>query len=161
MPNTSVNRTRYGRPVTSNVRRHNTRLANMPQPVPYVRVYADQSGHTHLERSAIALETRTFAPPAPELDVSAEQQASAFAILRLPIGWWGEWHPSPYRQWLFFLSGSAVIHTSDGSECDVGAGSVVLLEDTSGMGHQTRVTGKDEVVIASVRQREASVRHDA
>lgn len=119
----------------------------------YVRVYADLTGESHMELHEISLSTKRFAPPAPPLDVSAHSAASAFALLRLPGDWWGEWHPSPYRQWLFFMSGTATIAVSDGEQCEVQPGSIVLLEDTMGKGHQTRVTEGKEVIIASVTPR--------
>jgi len=134
----------------------------MVTPLSYVRVFADAEGESHLEYAAIALQSRVFAPPAPPLDVSAMSPASGFAVLRLPSDWWAEWHPSPYRQWLFFMSGSATIFVSDGSQCSVQVGSVVLLEDVRGKGHQTRVTGGAQVLIASVRPTEAEAsEHDA
>lgn len=125
----------------------------MTESLHYVRVFADAAGESHLEQCELEMSTRRFAPPAPPLDVSAIQSADGLAVLRLPPDWSGEWHPSPYRQWLFFMSGSARIQVSDGTQREVSPGSIVLLEDTHGRGHQTRVSGS-EVVIASVRQPE-------
>jgi hypothetical protein len=79
------------------------------------------------------------------------QSASGFALLNVPADWSGDWHPTPFRQWLLFLSGSATIQASDGLQCEVVAGEIVLLEDTAGRGHQTRVVGAQQVLIASVR----------
>jgi len=52
---------------------------------------------------------------------------------------------------MFVLAGRATVHTSDGSRCDLQAGSVCLLEDTRGRGHLTTIIGSDEVVIVAVR----------
>jgi hypothetical protein len=123
-------------------------------PLRYVRVYADPTGESHIAFHELSLSGKSFAPPAPPLDVSAHSAASAFALLRLPAAWWGEWHPSPYRQWLFFMTGTAIISVSDGEHCEVRSGSIVLLEDIAGKGHQTRVTGGNEVIIASVTPRD-------
>ena len=123
----------------------------MPKPLEYIRVFADELGESHIEKGEVEMETKCFAPPAPPLDVSASQEASGFAILRLPEDWWGEWHPSPYRQWLFFMSGTATIFASDGSQWNIAPGSIVFLEDTHGRGHQTRVTGGQELLVASVQ----------
>lgn len=117
----------------------------------YVRVFADAGGESHIERCQVTLESKQFAPPAPPVNVSAMQPASGFALLDVPVDWWGEWHPTPFRQWLLFLSGSATIQASDGFQCEVAAGEIILLEDTGGRGHQTRIVGGQQALIASVR----------
>jgi uncharacterized cupin superfamily protein len=52
---------------------------------------------------------------------------------------------------MFFLAGQATVRASDGSQCDLRAGSICLLEDTRGKGHLTTIIGNDEVLIAAVR----------
>jgi quercetin dioxygenase-like cupin family protein len=47
-------------------------------------------------------------------------------------------HASPYREIFLILAGSSVIELSDGSEQPLKAGSLVLMEDTSGAGHGGR-----------------------
>ncbi len=123
----------------------------MTQALPYVRIYADAAGESHIEQLAMPLATRLFAPPAAPLDVSAPATASTFRMLRLAADWRGGWHPTPVRQWFFFLAGAVSIETSDGAKHVASAGSIVLLEDTTGKGHDTRVTGNAEVRIAAVQ----------
>ena len=43
-----------------------------------------------------------------------------FAIL--PVGWVGEWHESPMRQWVVTLSGRWFIETQDGLRIEMGPG---------------------------------------
>jgi hypothetical protein len=52
---------------------------------------------------------------------------------------------------MFVLAGRATVRASDGSQCDLRAGSICLLEDTRGKGHLTTIIGTDEVVLAAVR----------
>jgi len=52
---------------------------------------------------------------------------------------------------MFVLAGRAAVRASDGSQCDLSAGSICLLEDTQGKGHLTTILGSDEVVIVAVR----------
>lgn len=92
-----------------------------------------------------------FAPPAPALDVSDPLPASGLMVLRFPPDWLGGWHPSPYRQWGFMLSGAIEVTASDGTTCELRAGDSVLLEDTHGKGHLTRVLGDTEVWWVSAR----------
>ena len=123
----------------------------MTQPVSYVRIFADAAGESHLEQLEMPLCARMFAPPAAPLEVSDPETASTFRMLRLAADWRGGWHPTPVRQWFFFLAGTASIETSDGAVHAASAGSIVLLEDTTGKGHDTRVTGNAEVLIAAVQ----------
>jgi hypothetical protein len=51
---------------------------------------------------------------------------------------------------MFVMAGAATVSTSDGSQCDLRAGSICLLEDTCGKGHLTTIVGRDEVVIVAV-----------
>jgi quercetin dioxygenase-like cupin family protein len=47
-------------------------------------------------------------------------------------------HVSPYREIFLILAGSSVIELSDGTEQPLKAGSLVLMEDTTGAGHGGR-----------------------
>jgi hypothetical protein len=47
-------------------------------------------------------------------------------------------HASPYREIFLLLAGSSVIELSDGTEQPLKAGSLVLMEDTTGAGHGGR-----------------------
>ncbi|GGE19835.1 hypothetical protein GCM10011529_28040 [Polymorphobacter glacialis] len=50
-----------------------------------------------------------------------------FAIL--PVGWVGEWHESPLRQWVVTLSGRWFIETQDGLRIEMGPGESHWGED--------------------------------
>ena len=45
------------------------------------------------------------------------------------------WHPAPRRQYIINLDGGVSIQASDGETRIIGAGEVILVEDTSGKGH--------------------------
>ena len=54
-----------------------------------------------------------------------------------------EWHPAPRRQYIINLDGAVSIQASDGETRIIGAGEVILVEDTSGKGHFSKaVEGK-------------------
>jgi hypothetical protein len=42
----------------------------------------------------------------------------------LPVGWIGEWHPSPSLQWVVPLSGRWFIETQDGIRVEMGPGDI-------------------------------------
>ena len=53
------------------------------------------------------------------------------------------WHPAPRRQYIINLDGGVQITASDGESRVIGAGEVILVEDTSGKGHLSKsVSGK-------------------
>ena len=89
-------------------------------------------------------------PPAPPLDVSAMSRATGWSLLRFAPDWVGGWHCTPSRQWMFVLAGETTVRTSDGSQCDLRAGSICLLEDTRGKGHLTTIIGGHEVLMVAV-----------
>lgn len=119
--------------------------------IKYVRLYADAQGKSHLQHLEVELTPTNFAPPAPALDVSSIEPATGCGFLRLSAGWVGDWHPSPKRQWLFFLAGTMEVEISSGEVYRVGPGSAVLLEDTSGQGHRSWVVSQDAAFIAIVQ----------
>ena len=123
----------------------------MSEPLSFLRIFSDETGESHAEWLDLPMSTKVFAPPAPPMDVSAQATARAVTMLRLAPGWHGEWHPTPARQWLFVLRGEASMQVSDGTSCSLPAGSFVLLEDTTGKGHQTTVLGAAEAIVAAVR----------
>lgn len=117
----------------------------------YTRFYTDETGETHIEDGDIEFASQNFAPPAPPLFLSPFVPAARFGYLRFPPGWEGDWHPTPRRQMLIFLSGEVEGETSDGQRQSFGPGSVVLLEDTIGKGHRSRVVSDGEAIAAVVQ----------
>jgi hypothetical protein len=108
--------------------------------IEYLRIYSDSDGCSHFEVKPIGLESKDYAPPAPPLYTSVIESADNSIFLELPVGWYGDWHPTPVRQWLILMNGA----------CEFEAGDVVLLDDTIGKGHQTRVLGDVAVQIAAI-----------
>ena len=78
------------------------------------------------------------------------ESADNYTFLELPVGWYDAWHPAPVRQWLIFMTGRYEFEAGDGERTICKAGDVVMLEDTSGRGHQTRAMGDEPVRIAAI-----------
>ena len=115
------------------------------------RLYNDSDGESHFEEIEVEFSSVDFAPPAPPLDLSEFRDATRVAIMRARPGWEGDWHPAPGRQLMFYLAGRVEGEASDGTRRTIGPGAVVLVEDTEGKGHRSRVVGEEEVVIAVVQ----------
>jgi hypothetical protein len=117
----------------------------------YTRLYSDDDGESHFEDVQLEFQTVDFAPPAPPLDISTFGQSEQCSILWAKPGWKGDWHPAPYRQLHFYLTGEVEAEASDGERRRLRAGEFALVEDTIGKGHRSRVVSAVEAVIAVVR----------
>lgn len=111
-----------------------------------VRLYSDSSGQSHFGDLRVGLMSRDFAPPAPPLDVTEVVEAR-HGFLRAPPGWFGDWHPTPARQFMCILSGAMEVAVSDGETRRIVPGVILLLEDTEGRGHATRVVSDEAAVL--------------
>lgn len=119
--------------------------------VGYTCLYADSGGESHFKDVEIEFQETDFAPPAMPLNVSSFSSATECGFVIAPPGWYGDWHPTPKRQFLFYLAGQAEVGVSDGEVRTFGPGDIVLVEDTAGKGHVSRVVGSAEVLNAVVR----------
>lgn len=111
----------------------------------YVRIHTDADGQTHFEDLDVALAPSDFAPPAPPLLVSEPVPAEQAVLFTAPAGWYGDWHPTPRRQYYVQCSGELEVQVGDGETRRLHPGDIVLLEDTTGRGHTTRVIGDGDV----------------
>jgi len=118
--------------------------------IEYLRIFSDEGGCSHFEMKSIDLKEKDYAPPAPPLNTSVLAPADNSVFLELPVGWYGDWHPTPVKQWLILMSGECDFEAGDGEFKICKAGDLVLLDDTSGKGHQTRVLGTVAVRIAAI-----------
>ena len=107
----------------------------------YVRIYSDSDGESHFEDVGVALEPVDYAPPAPAIDLSAAVPVGECRFFSVPADWFGDWHPTPRRQFFLLTSGWLEVTTTDSETRAFGPGEVVLLEDTVGRGHTTRAVG--------------------
>lgn len=117
----------------------------------YTRIYSDDAGETHFALATIAMRLIQFAPPAAPMATSPFTPASRITFLAPAAGWYGEPHPTPARQFVLCLAGDWEVTTSDGERRRFGPGSVVLLDDTSGKGHATRIVGAEDALCAMVQ----------
>jgi quercetin dioxygenase-like cupin family protein len=117
----------------------------------YTAVYLDSAQKTHFKEAEVDFQSVNFAPPAPPVDLSSYTPVSQMVFFRIPVGWFGDWHPAPKRQFFFCLSGQLEITVSDGEKRLFRPGDVFLLEDIVGKGHQTRVVGDVDYIAAIVQ----------
>ena len=118
--------------------------------IEYLRIFADEDGCSHFETKNIQLDAKDYAPPAPPLNTSKLETANHSVFLELPVGWYGNWHPTPVRQWLILMTGVCEFEVGDGQRATCKTGDVVMLDDLTGKGHQTKVLGDEPVRIAAM-----------
>ena len=116
----------------------------------YSKICADDSGETHFKDEEVDLTEKNYAPPAPPVWVGPKGTATGVLVLVFPPGWYGDWHPAPQRQFMFHLTGQIESRVSDGEVRNFVPGDILLLEDTTGKGHISRVIGSTKVINAVV-----------
>jgi quercetin dioxygenase-like cupin family protein len=116
------------------------------QPLTYVHVYADAAGASHFRE-----EHFDFARGSDnERSTHVLEAKGGATLLRLKAGAFKDWHNAPRAWFLIVLQGESEVTTSDGHKRHFGPGSVVLLDDTAGKGHQTRAVGKIDHIAAVI-----------
>lgn len=56
-------------------------------------------------------------------------EVTAVMFAALPVGWVGQWHPSPHPQWVIPLRGRWFLETQDGSRVEMGPGDIHFGQD--------------------------------
>ena len=92
----------------------------------FYRLYTGDDGQSHMDEG--------YEPP-------DTQDATGIVVRRQPPGYFIDWHPAPRRQYIITLSGQVEIGLGDGTIYTLGAGDMMLAEDTTGQGHTTRAVG--------------------
>ena len=99
-------------------------------------LYVDANGETHFRDIEVAwVEERNFSK------LSARLPATGIIFRETSADYDLDWHPAPRRQYIINLDGGVQITASDGESRIIGAGEVLLVEDTSGKGHLSKSVG--------------------
>ena len=122
------------------------------KPAGYTRLVSNSDGGSSFKACEVAL-TQAFAvPPAEPLHMAPFVSGSSSLVwMGAPSDWKGtEIHPAPQRMVFITVSGEYEVTTSDGNIQRFSAGSVLLIEDTKGLGHSTRIIGPNDAVVLAV-----------
>jgi quercetin dioxygenase-like cupin family protein len=103
-------------------------------------LYTGPDGQTHAE------ETEAKFTPGSGNDVFKMMMTAGAELHRAAPGRVSDWHTAPRRQYVITLSGHGELEVAGGKKIAVGPGDIELVEDTTGKGHITRVTGTEERV---------------
>lgn len=117
----------------------------------YTRLYADENGESHFEELEVELVPTDFAPPAAPLNIARFLPTAESTWVGAFPDWGGDPpHPTPRRQIFCTVQGEYEVTASDGAVRRFSPGSVLLLEDTWGKGHSTRILGDVDTVVFGV-----------
>lgn len=109
----------------------------------YTRLYVDSEGVSHFGDAELQLSLEDYAPPVNPIPVHALTNSGSVTLVFLPPGTSEDWHPAPRQQFAIIVRGTVEVTAGDGEARRFGPGDIVLLEDTTGTGHQTRVVGDE------------------
>ena len=100
-------------------------------------LYADANGESHFRDLEVewAEETRSG-------KLSKRLPAIGIIFRQVPPTYDLDWHPAPRRQYIINLDAGVQITASDGESRVIGAGEVILVEDTKGKGHLSKAVGQ-------------------
>lgn len=104
----------------------------------YTRIYTGPDGHSHFEDVTVSSEVRQSPVSSGVSEYGRSIPATAVVMRRVITAHPAEPHVAPRRQLLVNLQSSVDVEVSDGESRRFGPGSMLLLEDTSGIGHVTR-----------------------
>ena len=104
------------------------------------RLYTGPDNQTHAEEVEMK-----FTPGNPN-EVGKMLPVNGAELHRGAPGRVSDWHRGPRKQYVITLSGQGELEVAGGKKIAVGPGHIELIEDTTGKGHITRVTGTGERV---------------
>ena len=96
-------------------------------------LYADASGESHFRDIEVEwVEERRGSK------LSKRLRATGIIFRETKADYDLDWHPAPRRQYIINLDAGVKITASDGESRVIGAGEIILVEDTTGKGHLSK-----------------------
>jgi hypothetical protein len=105
----------------------------------YTRLFTTEDGESHFQDVEIQFVETDYESSAPPLGLSSLCDAAQFGFMNAAAGWESDWHPSSGRNFFVVITGEWEVTASDGETRRFGRQSLLLVEDTTGKGHRSRV----------------------
>jgi len=118
--------------------------AQTHKPLFMTRLYTGPDNQTHAEQVELKF------VPGNTSEVSKMMQVNGAELHRAATGSVEDWHRAPRRQYVITLSGRGELEIAGGEKIPVGPGSILLVEDTTGKGHITKVIGAEDRVTIQI-----------
>jgi hypothetical protein len=113
--------------------------AQAPKPVTMIRLYTGADGLSHFETVEVPITAESGTESSPL------KMGDSF-IVRVPAGYFEDWHNADERRYVVPISGKAEIEVSGGGKFTVEPGQICLAEDLTGKGHTFRVVSDQQFV---------------
>src|ERR1700704_5240471 len=97
------------------------------------RLWVDERGEAHFQDVEVRVDE-----PSRAGRLSARIPVTGLIFREVQPDYDLDWHPAPRRQYIINLDAGVQITASDGESRVIGAGEVVLVEDTHGKGHLSK-----------------------
>ena len=117
----------------------------------YARLFTDDNGESRFDDVEIQFDLADYVQSAAPLELSAMLLADEFRFLRAPAGWTSDFHASSARNFFVVLNGEWEVTASNGESRRFAVGSVLIVEDTHGKGHASRVVSPTASVAVMVQ----------
>ena len=117
----------------------------------FTRLYSDANGESHFDDVEVDFAATDYTLAAPPLNLSDITNATSVRFMEAPAGWVSDWHTSPNRVLFIVLSGEWEVVVSDGESRRLAIGSAILVENTRGIGHSSRITSVDGSLAAMIQ----------
>ena len=99
-------------------------------------LYTDTNGQSHFRDIEVE-----WVEEGPAGKLSKRLPATGIIFRQVQPDYDLDWHPAPRRQYIINLDAGVQITASDGEARVIGAGEIVLVEDTTGKGHLSKAVG--------------------
>ena len=96
-------------------------------------LYSDEHGESHFRDLKVDWVEEGRAGK-----LSRRHPASGIIFRQVPPDYDLDWHPAPRRQYIINLDAGVELTASDGECRTIGAGEIILVEDTTGRGHLSK-----------------------
>jgi quercetin dioxygenase-like cupin family protein len=100
-------------------------------------LYTDEKGESHFDDMQIE-----YVETTPSGRFTKRMAATGIIFREVQPTYDLDWHNAPRRQYIINLDNGVQITASDGEARTIGAGEVILVEDTTGKGHLSKAVNE-------------------
>lgn len=118
--------------------------------LPFVHLYTDAKGNTHFRDEQLTFKATMSGGTEQALASYELPHAQGATLLSLKRGATEDWHRAPRRMYLIPVQGTSEVTVGDGEVRRFGPGTILLMDDTTGKGHITKVVGDTDHVALTI-----------
>jgi hypothetical protein len=101
-----------------------------------LNLYEDDKGTSHFRELDVDWSEQLYT-----LRTTKRIPVKSLFFVESPADYDLDWHTAPRKQYIINLDAAVQITAGDGESREIGIGQVILVEDTNGQGHLSKVIG--------------------